>query len=278
MVEKHIFPEKDNTDLNVFRCGSESCLPGHASGFRVRDHHLVHLVVSGSGRFTLGRNTFTLRAGEGFWIPPEMLAAYEADPVDPWSYAWVGFHGIQADSIMKKTALTAEGPVFSWSMDSQLLRDIESMIDSSGPGSVAELMRTGHLYLFLSRIIACRRRQNPPKTDTDPQQRYVRQAIAYIARNYTTPISIAQMAEDLGLNRSHLTAVFTRAAGKSPQAFLIEWRMKRAEELLVGTDLTVSEVSRSVGYDDPVQFSKRFRAFTGRSPAVWRREHAPLHE
>lgn len=276
LVEKHIFSEKENTDLNVFRCGSESCEPGHAVGLRVRDFHLVHLIVSGHGRFTIGRSVYELGPGDGFWIPAETLAGYEADRQDPWSYSWVGFHGIQADSAMRRAGLGSESPVFRWAGEPQCLAELEAMIAASGSGSVAELTRTGHLYLFLARLVDGLRRANPPKAGPAPQQRYVKQAIAYIARNYTSPLSVARMAVDLGVNRSHLTQVFTRTTGRSPQAFLIEWRMKRAEELLGGTDLTVSEVARSVGYDDPVQFSKRFRAHAGKSPAAFRKAGARM--
>ena len=47
-----------------------------------------------------------------------------------------------------------------------------------------------------------------------------------------------------------------------------------ARELLAQTPLQVSEIARSVGYDDPLQFSRFFKAQTGVSPLAYRKNHS----
>ena len=60
--------------------------------------------------------------------------------------------------------------------------------------------------------------------------------------------------------------------------FLVECRIERSCVLLVGTDLSVQEISNSVGFEDPFYFSRVFKEFKGVSPRQYanrmREEHA----
>lgn len=271
MLEKYTLPGKDNTDLNVYRCGIESCSPGFVWGPGVRDHHIIHYVLSGKGQFEIGDSTYSLAKGDGFWIPSDVRVRYTADNASPWTYSWVGFHGLKAETILQKAGLDRTNPVFSYTQDDRLRDTLLDMVAAARPGSAGELMLTGHLYLFLGLMVENERRKNPGKSTEGSRERYVRRAVEYIARHYTTPMRITEMSASLGLDRSYLSMLFTELLGKSPKAFLNEWRMSRAMELLQQTDLTVSEVARSVGYEDPIQFSKTFKTHAGNTPTSFRK-------
>ena len=58
----------------------------------------------------------------------------------------------------------------------------------------------------------------------------------------------------------------------SPQKFLMEFRIRKSEELLHQTDLPVGDIARSCGYSDPLAFSKSFKKFKGISPTLYRKE------
>ena len=68
--------------------------------------------------------------------------------------------------------------------------------------------------------------------------------------------------------------VFKQATGKSPQQYLIGYRMSKATELLKLTALPVSEVGRAVGYPNQLHFSRAFKGVFGMPPRDWRRENA----
>ena len=63
-VYKQSFKQSDtnNIELSIFNCGLERCAPGQTWGPGIRDHYLIHLVVSGRGVFEVGGKTFG-RAG-----------------------------------------------------------------------------------------------------------------------------------------------------------------------------------------------------------------------
>jgi AraC-like DNA-binding protein len=73
------------------------------------------------------------------------------------------------------------------------------------------------------------------------------------------------------LDRSYLGALFRERTGLPPQQHLLQLRMEKAAGLIVESDLPISTIARSVGYDDPLLFSRMFRKVKGESPLGFRR-------
>ena len=112
MLEKYYFHQSDQTDLScTWRL--RECRPEYTWGPGVRDHFIVHYILKGSGRFSDGSNTWELQKGDGFVIFPGRLVTYTADATNPWTYSWVGFHGLKAESFLNKAGILSETPVFS---------------------------------------------------------------------------------------------------------------------------------------------------------------------
>lgn len=97
------------------------------------------------------------------------------------------------------------------------------------------------------------------------------EVFAYIEAHYHEPISLKHIAAAVGLTPGHLTTVVRRRTGRTVQSWITERRMAEARRILVETDQTVSEVGRTVGYGDPVYFSRTFRQANGTTPLNWRR-------
>ena len=277
MYEKHYIRRKENTDLNVYRCGVEACAPGHAWGPGVRDHYLVHVIRSGRGTLVLDGRTWLLGAGDGFMVPPEVPVFRQADAQDPWQYAWVGFHGLRSASVLAKAGLTPETPIFHHGKDDMLAESLDGLVAAAreeAAGSMTtpgELLLTGHLYLFLSRLTALLRHTGPDRGTAADKERHVRKALAWLERHYPEDLHIQDMAHALGLDRSYLSTLIRRQTGKSPQAHLIGLRMERAAYLMGNPQLSIADIARSVGYDDPAQFSKTFRQTFGQPPLAYRK-------
>ena len=61
--------------------------------------------------------------------------------------------------------------------------------------------------------------------------------------------------------------------GKSPQEFLISYRMTKAAELLKLTELSIGDIGNAVGYPNQLHFSRAFRSVYGIPPRQWRTEN-----
>lgn len=84
--------------------------------------------------------------------------------------------------------------------------------------------------------------------------------------------NVREMARRAGLSASRLHALFISELGQSPQKWLAERRIRKAQELLVRTELSVVELALRMGYADQSAFTKAMRRVTGQTPAAYRRE------
>ena len=92
-----------------------------------------------------------------------------------------------------------------------------------------------------------------------------------IDRRLSEPLSLRDVADEVGMTAGHLTTLVRRRTGRTVGEWINERRMSRARALLGGTDLSVAEVAARVGMADPGYFSRQFRRSHGRSPREWRR-------
>ncbi|MBQ5816040.1 MAG: AraC family ligand binding domain-containing protein, partial [Oscillospiraceae bacterium] len=106
-------PMLENVGLNVYNCGYQQCSGGHSWGPAVRDHYLIHLVVSGKGVYNVDGQDYKLSKGSAFIIRPQSLVSYYADEKDPWEYCWVGFNGADASRLVDLTAFEEGNNVIS---------------------------------------------------------------------------------------------------------------------------------------------------------------------
>ena len=103
--------QKELLSLAVYNVGYQKCDLMHQWGPGVRDHYLIHYVISGKGYYKTNGKKYTLEAGDSFLVYPNREVTYFADHGLPWEYAWVGFNGSDALSILNATNFTPEHPI-----------------------------------------------------------------------------------------------------------------------------------------------------------------------
>ncbi|MCV7030059.1 helix-turn-helix transcriptional regulator [Mycobacterium sherrisii] len=91
-----------------------------------------------------------------------------------------------------------------------------------------------------------------------------------IDRRYAAPLSLRDVAGEVGMTPGHLTTVVRRRTGRTVQEWIIERRMTEARTLLSQTELPIAEIARRVGVFDPGYFSRQFARVHGVSPRKWR--------
>ncbi|MDF2542517.1 MAG: AraC family transcriptional regulator [Herbinix sp.] len=270
-MDKHLADNLQHTDLYVYQCGSLYCENGHAYGPAVRDHFLIHYVHSGKGIFKIGNDIYQLSAGSGFLICPDIITYYKADDEDPWHYSWIGFHGIKAESYLKDANLTLKNPVFHYDQDNYIDNCFLEMASAYYLKRGGEVQRLAYLYLFLLKLTQMNQEGLYYDSADDRRDAYITQALQFIEMNYSQKITIDSISKHVGLNRSYFTSIFKSALNMNLQEYLIEFRIRKACELLPNDKLTIGNISRSVGYTDPLLFSKIFKRIKGITPSEYRR-------
>ncbi|MDQ0111916.1 AraC family transcriptional regulator [Paenibacillus harenae] len=259
-----------HTDLQLNQYGTQQCLPGHCHGPDARDHYLLHYVLDGEGIFESGGRTYRLRRGQGFLISPGEINYYEADSSKPWHYCWLGFHGAQAESLLIQANLMSASPIFTYDRDDLLYRYMEQIIHSKDLSRSRDLRLTGLLYMLLSLLVETGSARLAADKKENRKEQYVKQVIDFIELNYASKISVSRIAYVIGLDRSYLCSIFKASIRFSIQDYLILYRINKACELIEHSELSIGDISRSVGYDDPLLFSKIFKKTKGLSPRQFR--------
>jgi AraC-like DNA-binding protein len=259
------------SDMDIYHCGIEDCVPGHSYGPAVRDHFLIHYIRSGRGVFQVGNHSYQLKKGQGFLICPDIITYYQADWDDPWHYSWIGFQGLRAEEYLKSAGLTVANPVLSFDGDNFLADCLAQMVETSQIALARETRLKGLLYLFLAKLIEIANSDYFFSFDLTKKELYIKKAIEFIRMNYSRKITISQVANYIGLDRSYISSLFKDYLKVSPQEFLISFRIDKACELMANDLLSIGDISRSVGYDDQLQFSKIFKKAKGVAPREYRK-------
>lgn len=231
---------------------------------------MIHYIRSGAGIYEVDGRSYRLHKTQGFLICPGVITYYQADASEPWSYSWVGFHGLKAKLYLDQINLTRDNPIFTYDRDNALDFCLAQMVEAQKIQKGREIRLLGFLYLFLSHLTEAS--HYTPKQAGDRKEYYVVKAMEFIAKNYSRDIAVADISNYLGLDRSYFCAVFKAYLNISPQQYLIRYRMDKACELMRGTSLSVGAIARSVGYKDPLELSKMFKKIKGASPREYRKK------
>lgn len=97
-------------------------------------------------------------------------------------------------------------------------------------------------------------------------------ALTYLSEHYNDPdISVSSVARSLGVSDGHLSHVFKKETSYTLSAYLTNYRMHKATELLRDCRVKVYEVAESVGYRDITYFSSAFKKSVGMSPSEYQK-------
>jgi len=92
----------------------------------------------------------------------------------------------------------------------------------------------------------------------------------YIAANYQRDLSLEEIARHCHLSPSYFSHLFREYTGQTLTAYIKRVRVEKAQQLLLTTDLSVGEIAREVGYQDPNYFSRVFKSVVGKTPYEYR--------
>jgi AraC family transcriptional regulator len=89
--------------------------------------------------------------------------------------------------------------------------------------------------------------------------------------NLDKEITIARLACDCGLSTSQFARAFRQSTGCPPHRWLLQRRIKRAQDLLLTSNKTLAEIARACGFSDQSHLTRAFGQTVGTSPGLWRR-------
>ena len=93
----------------------------------------------------------------------------------------------------------------------------------------------------------------------------------YLKENLSRRITLESMEREFNCSKSTIINRFIRRCQYTPMKYLANLRMMEAERLLIESDAAMTHIAESVGYDNPSNFARAFKQFTGMSPREYRK-------
>ena len=246
-MPKFLVANQNYRGFNPIFVGAQKCPPSHSFCPAIRNHHLIHYVVSGTGIFRTAEQEYALHAGEMFIIHPGEETYYEADAASPWHYIWIGFTADGELPLALPSVIHAPAAMVIF----------QKMLDCESHEKGRSAFLCARLWEFFTLLL-----ENSESGEID----YVQYALDCIHSEYVEPITVETIASRLGLNRSYFSTLFKSKTGVSPKRYLFEYRMRMAASLLKDEHKPVTVTANSVGYTDIFNFSKMFKQYYGVSP------------
>ncbi len=100
----------------------------------------------------------------------------------------------------------------------------------------------------------------------------VRRTTEFLTARLSEPVSLAELASIANLSRFHFARAFRQSVGLPPHRYQQRLRIEKAKEMLRLTELSVTEIALSVGYETPQALSRVFVRMVGVAPSQYRRE------
>lgn len=269
-----VFPNENFVDLGLYQYGWEQCDASHSYGPAARNHFLFHYVISGTGTLMADNargetETYQIKSGQGFMLFPHQINTYIADKTLPWEYVWLEFDGLRVKEAVEMAGLSPNSPVYRANSKDLAKEMMSEMLYIAQHADSSPFHLIGHLYLFLDYLTRSAASMNIIKAGR-LRDFYIKEALSYIEQNFQNDISVEDIAAICGLNRSYFGKIFRDTVGKSPQEFLMSYRMAKAAELLKLTTLSINDIGNAVGYPNQLHFSRAFKNIYKISPRNWR--------
>lgn len=102
---------------------------------------------------------------------------------------------------------------------------------------------------------------------------FVNHAIKYIEKNYAHEISIDDICKELNVNKCYFCSVFKKEIGSTFINYLNNYKIEKSKELLKNPNISLLDVSLSVGYNNQSYFSTVFKKITSKTPLEFRDDY-----
>ncbi len=99
----------------------------------------------------------------------------------------------------------------------------------------------------------------------------LKRILSFIRDNFDKELTLDDMANASGLSTKYFCSFFKNMTGKTPFGYLNDYRIERASRKLLGSDLPITQIAFSCGFNDLSYFIKTFKKIKGCSPKLYRK-------
>lgn len=100
----------------------------------------------------------------------------------------------------------------------------------------------------------------------------IQQARRILEENFEKHITIPQLSRQAGINEAKLKEGFRELFGYSIHTCILQLRLQKAQELLLTTDMSITDITYVIGYSHVTHFTSLFKKEIGMTPTEWKKK------
>ena len=254
----------------IYRLSEQPKMPTYRPRGRV-DFQIIY-IAAGCGHFhfdTVDSETI-VPAGNIVIFRPKELQKYEYYGKDKTEVYWIHFTGSDVKNILRKYGFPDNERIFPVGTSMEYERIFKKIIielqrcQDNYEEMLTLLLR--HLLIIFQRELT---REHVLKNEYLDHE--MDTAVTYFNENYNRDINIEEYATSKGMSVSWFIRSFKKFTGSTPMQFIVALRVNNAQVLLETTNYSINEISKIVGYDNQLYFSRLFHKLKGFSPREYRK-------
>ena len=254
----------------IYRLSEHPKMPTYRPRGRV-DFQIIY-IAAGCGHFHFDAvdNETIVPAGNIVIFRPKELQKYEYYGEDKTEVYWIHFTGSDVKNILRKYGFPDNERIFPVGTSMEYERIFKRIIielqrcQDNYEEMLTLLLR--HLLIIFQRELT---REQVLKNEYLDHE--MDTAMTYFNENYNRDINIEEYATSKGMSVSWFIRSFKKFTGSTPMQFIVALRVNNAQVLLETTNYSINEISKIVGYDNQLYFSRLFHKLKGFSPREYRK-------
>lgn len=241
---------------------------GHEYGRDPAKFTVVIFCTAGKGYYQYKNKTWEINAGEILYCLSGTTHRYWADKENPWTIFWLHVQGKEVDWLLKEAQINLKNPVLNIGVSPLLISLFRETLDIMKEGFAFQnsIYASAMVKQILSAQIYLMQEKNRQVEDDVP----FRNILKLMSEHVNGALDITKMAKHCHLSKTYFIRKFKQNFGYSPIVYFNRLKIESACQLLLVSNRSVKEISYSLGFEDPLYFSRLFRKVMGQSPSDYR--------
>lgn len=244
------------------------------SGVKVHRHPYFHMfyIRTGQGRFCINGKQRMLHAGQTLLVPCETDHGYHNEEDQTMEYHEIKFKLPQStlDTLLQELGVAVSDDPLVGELVEKILQEYSDLGSRADDSAAAYLLTVLNLLTKQQRYVKKRKFRF---IDAASYSELSQQIIRYLEKNYAKDITLDSLAEELDYNKSYLCVAFKKDTQTTILDCLNMIRIRRAAELIVYSDHSLSQVAAMCGFASDSHFTRVFTKYVGITPGQCRRAH-----
>lgn len=232
-------------------------------------------VLHGEGVFYIEREKVPVKTDDLIIINPNVEHTEKTFPNNPMEYIVFGVEGLAFSFPEHDQAYGRGYSFYSYGSDKNQFINFAQLMMHEFQDKKPGFEKVCHGLLEVLLVYISRKQKLSVISESSFQlSKECAIAKRYIDTNYAQDITLDSLADLTHINKFYLAHSFTECIGQSPISYLTERRLAACKELLISSNLSVTQIANSAGFSSQSYFSQIFNKKVGMSPRQYRKLYA----